>query len=166
MKLFAFDESKELIGRTFAALAQADSSSKINELLVKLHSIEGSINFTDEIFMKSDGSQMIIEATMTKVTFKGLPSSMIMMKDISEQRQTEFQLRMLNQELQTVVMYDGLTGISNRRFFDEKVNDEWNRCSRTMKPLAIIMVDIDKFKEYNDHYGHLQGDRCHDSTKE
>jgi diguanylate cyclase (GGDEF)-like protein len=55
---------------------------------------------------------------------------------------------------------DGLTGIANRRAFDEAIEREWNRASRTVRPLAIILFDIDHFKRFNDRYGHPQGDAC------
>ena len=55
---------------------------------------------------------------------------------------------------------DGLTGIPNRRRFDEVLHLEWHRAQRTGKPISLLMIDIDHFKRYNDSYGHLQGDDC------
>lgn len=55
---------------------------------------------------------------------------------------------------------DALTGLANRRHFDAVLAVEWNRAARTQVPLSLLMVDIDHFKKYNDHYGHLTGDRC------
>jgi diguanylate cyclase (GGDEF)-like protein len=64
------------------------------------------------------------------------------------------------EELRRMSMKDGLTGIANRRSFDERLGGEWRRALRTGKPLALLMIDIDHFKPYNDHYGHVEGDRC------
>jgi len=61
---------------------------------------------------------------------------------------------------ETLSSYDGLTGIPNRRFFDQTIETEWSKAIRMGVPLSLIMVDIDKFKEFNDHYGHLAGDEC------
>ncbi|WP_295955639.1 diguanylate cyclase [Rhodoferax sp.] len=55
---------------------------------------------------------------------------------------------------------DGLTGIANRRRFDEVLASEWSRAARSGQPLALVMLDVDFFKAYNDHYGHLAGDDC------
>jgi diguanylate cyclase len=55
---------------------------------------------------------------------------------------------------------DGLTGIGNRRFFDDVLNKEWAKQLTTSSPLTLLMFDIDYFKKYNDTYGHLAGDQC------
>jgi len=70
------------------------------------------------------------------------------------------QLNAANQELQRLSMTDGLTGIANRRLFDELLVREWRRCERLDKPMSIVMVDVDYFKKYNDRYGHQAGDDC------
>ena len=63
-----------------------------------------------------------------------------------------------NQELQRLSSLDGLTGVANRRQFDETLEQEWQRALRTNMPLSLIFADIDFFKRYNDHYGHQAGD--------
>lgn len=55
---------------------------------------------------------------------------------------------------------DGLTGIANRRRFDDQLYIEWGRALREREPFSLLFVDIDNFKKYNDYYGHLQGDEC------
>ncbi len=69
-------------------------------------------------------------------------------------------LERLNEELQRLTATDGLTGVANRRRFDEALDHEWRRAIRAVAPLACIMIDIDHFKAFNDRYGHLQGDAC------
>jgi diguanylate cyclase (GGDEF)-like protein len=71
---------------------------------------------------------------------------------------THLSLRQKTKELQEFAHKDGLTLIANRRRFDSYLETEWNRCLRTQTPLSLVMVDIDFFKNYNDTYGHLQGD--------
>lgn len=65
-----------------------------------------------------------------------------------------------NKELQRLSTTDGLTGIANRRFFDELVVREWRRCTRMKQPISLVMIDVDHFKKYNDTYGHQAGDEC------
>ncbi len=70
------------------------------------------------------------------------------------------QLQLANQQLQNLAMVDQLTQIANRRCFDDILNQEWNRLIREKRPLSLLLCDIDYFKQYNDTYGHSQGDTC------
>lgn len=70
------------------------------------------------------------------------------------------QLNEANHELQRLSMTDSLTGIANRRLFEDLLAREWRRCTRLKKPLSVVMVDADYFKTYNDTYGHQAGDAC------
>lgn len=67
-------------------------------------------------------------------------------------------LKIKNDMLEKLSMYDGLTNIRNRRFFDETFEKTFNEIKRDKKSLAVLMIDIDFFKPYNDNYGHVQGD--------
>lgn len=69
-------------------------------------------------------------------------------------------LRKANAELEKISMVDGLTNISNRRYFDIVLQKAWRIGMRERRPLALIMIDIDNFKMFNDTYGHLAGDQC------
>lgn len=62
--------------------------------------------------------------------------------------------------LRNLAMVDGLTGVANRRKFDLSLEAEWKRCGRSGIALALIMIDVDFFKRYNDHHGHQLGDGC------
>jgi hemerythrin len=65
-----------------------------------------------------------------------------------------------NQKLEVYSQTDGLLRIANRKYFDSRLNDEWNRAIREQYPIGLLMIDVDFFKNYNDHYGHLAGDAC------
>jgi len=71
-----------------------------------------------------------------------------------------YKLNVANKELQLLSATDGLTGLSNRRMYDELSLREWRRCERMKKPFSLVMVDVDFFKLYNDNYGHQAGDEC------
>ncbi|HXG67974.1 MAG TPA: diguanylate cyclase [Blastocatellia bacterium] len=70
------------------------------------------------------------------------------------------QLEQTNQDLQRLSYLDGLTGIANRRHFEEALDLEWRRACRVGMPLSLIMIDADFFKAFNDAYGHQRGDDC------
>ena len=72
----------------------------------------------------------------------------------------EEELHIANQHLEELASLDGLTGLANRRGFDIRLEEEWQKAAKAHKPLALMMVDIDHFKLYNDHYGHIAGDTC------
>ena len=82
------------------------------------------------------------------------------MFDISERKRMEEQQNELNQKLELLSLQDGHTGICNRRAFDNALQTEYERARRYKRPLSVIFIDIDYFKNYNDYYGHLQGDDC------
>ena len=73
---------------------------------------------------------------------------------------THLTLKAQGDFLRSLVFIDGLTGVANRRRFDEALLSEWRQCRRAGTPLALLMIDIDHFKRYNDHYGHPTGDAC------
>lgn len=73
--------------------------------------------------------------------------------------QTE-ELTRLNDELERIAHEDALTGIANRRYFDDIARKEWDRALRDQQPLTILLLDVDFFKRYNDCYGHDAGDHC------
>ena len=84
------------------------------------------------------------------------PASIMFM----ERRRMAEELQDTNSRLAVLASLDGLTGIANRRSFDERFAQEWSRAVRHHKPLALAMIDLDNFKQFNDLYGHLAGDRC------
>lgn len=84
----------------------------------------------------------------------------VVSRNISERKLAEQKLQEANEILQRLSAIDGLTGVSNRRAFDERMDMEWDRSRRDSKPLSLIMLDIDFFKAYNDTYGHQGGDGC------
>lgn len=69
-------------------------------------------------------------------------------------------LELANAQLLELSTIDGLTGLANRRYFDEVLLKECQRANRNSQPLALFMMDVDYFKQYNDHYGHQAGDDC------
>lgn len=75
-------------------------------------------------------------------------------------RERTDELEVANQKLEAMSLTDALTGMANRRRFDVVIAEEWARASRSEQQLGVLLIDVDFFKQYNDHYGHLAGDRC------
>jgi diguanylate cyclase (GGDEF)-like protein len=72
----------------------------------------------------------------------------------------EEELRIANEHLEELASLDGLTGLANRRGFDRQLATEWQKATECGEPVALMMIDIDYFKLYNDRYGHVSGDTC------
>ncbi len=80
--------------------------------------------------------------------------------DIAARMKAEAELLKAKNQLEALAHLDGLTNLPNRRQFDDRLNKEWRRMQREQQELAVLMMDIDYFKGYNDHYGHGAGDEC------
>ncbi|APG92497.1 diguanylate cyclase [Sinorhizobium americanum] len=87
-------------------------------------------------------------------------TAMVVVSDITVMKQAEMALRLSAEQLKNLAETDGLTGIVNRRAFDEAFVREAAKCARSNTPLSLLMIDIDRFKAYNDTYGHPAGDQC------
>jgi diguanylate cyclase (GGDEF)-like protein len=89
----------------------------------------------------------------------GLPSGILdTVRDISERKRSEQQLREAYRAVEALALSDGLTGVANRRRFDQYLSIEWRRNVRNRQPISLLMLDVDQFKLYNDTYGHQRGD--------
>ena len=73
---------------------------------------------------------------------------------------THLTLKRQSDAMRELTLTDALTGVANRRSFNDAIDNEWRRCARAQAPLSVIMVDIDHFKHYNDSFGHQAGDAC------
>jgi diguanylate cyclase (GGDEF)-like protein/PAS domain S-box-containing protein len=111
-------------------------------------------DFEVEHDFKSIGRKtMLLNARKIYRKMNHVEMILLAFEDITERKKAEEQLKL-------IASMDGLTGIANRRHFDNTLDLEWRRAMRSAKPLSIIIVDVDYFKNYNDVYGHPAGDSC------
>jgi diguanylate cyclase (GGDEF)-like protein/PAS domain S-box-containing protein len=104
--------------------------------------------------MTKAGAPVWVEASARSIRdADGTPSVVIVMRDISERKQVEDQLRIQ-------ALTDGLTGLANRRSFDDALEQAWQRTLRAGGEMSLLMLDVDMFKSFNDLYGHQAGDDC------
>lgn len=111
--------------------------------------------------LTADGGYVWIRDVVHVVRKDGEVEALIgFMFDISERKKTEEKVLQLQKELEALSFQDGLTGLANRRLLDQTLATEWASAQRSGLPLSVILLDIDYFKQYNDHYGHIGGDDC------
>lgn len=119
------------------------------------HSLDEAKDISEE---QMEGATRVLIDTVLNM-YDGLSSRTLeLMRERVERRKAEEQLRLVNRDLEILAITDQLTGLFNRRYFDEVFRHELGRAKRERRNLTFIMVDIDFFKLLNDHYGHLQGD--------
>ncbi|MBN6185546.1 GGDEF domain-containing protein [Aneurinibacillus sp. BA2021] len=92
--------------------------------------------------------------------YEGRPATQVIIRDITARKEMERRLQEANDKLRRLSMIDGLTGIANRRHFNERLQEMCEQAIRDATPLSLLLIDIDCFKAYNDTYGHLQGDNA------
>ncbi|MGK7945836.1 MAG: diguanylate cyclase [Microcystaceae cyanobacterium] len=124
--------------------------------------------FIEETFTLSDGEQRWLETHKAPLSDEQgkIIGLLGMFQDITKRKETEIllkettaKLERMNQELEKMAYLDRLTQIPNRRHFDQTLMTEWQLSQREKTPFSLMMIDIDYFKLYNDHYGHLKGDK-------
>jgi diguanylate cyclase (GGDEF)-like protein len=125
-------------------------------IMITAHSDERTL---DQAF--AAGASDYIVKPVGKVELRArIRSALQLRREMLKRQKRESELECLARELEKMSNLDGLTGIANRRCFDDTLVKEWVRNGREDMPLGLLMIDIDHFKSYNDALGHLDGDGC------
>jgi len=109
----------------------------------------------DEIIPLSDGRWVSLRTRVTEEQYV-----LALVSDITAMKESELSLKSLAERMKDLAETDALTGLANRRAFDDGLQREFDAARQTGRPLSVIMVDVDRFKGYNDRYGHPVGDEC------
>lgn len=111
--------------------------------------------------LTADGQYIWVRDVVHVIRKNGVTTDLVgFIFDISERKAMEEELQRANKKLEALSYLDGLTGVPNRRLYDQTLDTEWGRAVRAGTCLSLIAIDIDHFKDYNDQCGHVQGDEC------
>ncbi len=149
--------AEELIGRPLAEIVHPEDWPSVAVLICASQADGANIGATCRL-RHGDGHHLWVEGRYSPVAGDG--GFIVVVRDITLRKQAEEQLEALNAELIRLARSDALTGLPNRRAFDETLDREWRRAARETSTISLLLVDVDRFKGYNDRYGHQDGDVC------
>ena len=156
-------EPEELVGVNPVSMAHPDDAARVALAFQSLLTGRPDRYSIINRIRHRDGRWIWVEAQLRtlKDPKTGAPSGIMgALRDISARKAVEDQLAEANRRLEALAALDGLTGLANRRSFDDAFSREYRRAKRDKKSLALIMIDVDWFKSFNDRYGHPAGDEC------
>ncbi len=160
-RMFGLDH-EQAFGRSIFEISSGKWHQNIANALKRISQLAQD-HLDEEIQFISHRKQLTyVEVSLSKIKNQddNLLGFSFILHDITERKLVEFELECMRLELEQLSFLDQLTGIANRRKFDVVLQQEWSRAARHNTPLSLMMIDVDYFKQYNDHYGHQQGDIC------
>ncbi len=153
--------------RFFAMAAETMLGNPVSRILTETAGDNASTLIADILSTDCSASNKVKITVNNRVidvcmvsTDTGNGVKVIILEDITDREKAQTALVDANAQLHRLALVDGLTSVSNRRHFDELLHQEWGRMRREKKQLSLMLCDVDYFKDYNDAYGHLKGDRC------
>jgi diguanylate cyclase (GGDEF)-like protein/PAS domain S-box-containing protein len=172
-KMFQY-KSEEVINKDIRTLLPATDGETTEDIAIEDYVMKlsapagGQQDDVSEVTVRQrTGTELLVGITLSvshlldEVVYTGI------IRDITERKKEEVELKTIksdleeaNRKLRNLAITDGLTGLSNRRDFDEKFHSEFQRAKRQKYVMSVMMLDVDHFKAYNDHYGHSEGDKC------
>jgi diguanylate cyclase (GGDEF)-like protein/PAS domain S-box-containing protein len=153
----------EILAGTFRDLVHPDDGVALQRMLDTYRATRILPPPGDFRYRKADGAYLWLEISMRLYSDEvdGEPAGFVCVaRDISRRKREEADLQRTLKTANHLACSDALTGIANRRYFDEVLEREWLRAAREQTSLSLILLDVDRFKAYNDAFGHLSGDEC------
>jgi diguanylate cyclase (GGDEF)-like protein/PAS domain S-box-containing protein len=153
-------EYPELLGKKMDNFIHPDDIERTYEMFER--ALQEGVSVSTYRYRSKFGDYVWIESTLKSVPFQedGNKRVINVSRNITDRKLTEQKLHEANVLLNRLSYMDGLTGVANRRYFDETLEKEWSNSLSSNLPITLLMFDIDYFKKYNDTYGHLAGDFC------
>ena len=149
-------------------ISELDDNEQIKAILPEYNSVinlplvDNNQIIGDVLIANQSGNFYLDEENLRVLSLasKQISSALIKKNLELEIKKKNQQLQRKNQELERMASMDGLTKIANRKLFDETLKQAWNTAKKDNSSLALLMMDVDDFKSYNDNYGHQKGDEC------
>lgn len=151
-------EPEELVGGHPESLVHPADREAMEEVLDRRLLTGNATARASFRLMRKDGCYVWLETNVRRL--EDGSGFMAVTRDVSERKALEAQLEEANRRLRVLAREDALTRLANRRHFDEMLGEEYRRATRVHSPLALVMLDVDRFKSFNDTYGHPGGDAC------
>lgn len=159
LPLMGVSHSSELIGQSIMRFVPPNLAEVVTRRAQSALR-ENEVGTMDEQFIRPDGTIIDVEVTAIGIPYNGRPGVLIICRDIGLRKEAERKLTEANELLSRLSKLDGLTGIPNRRSFDDQLRASWGEARANGDDTSLILLDVDTFKDYNDHYGHQAGDLC------
>ncbi|MEW6675601.1 MAG: CBS domain-containing protein [Nitrospirota bacterium] len=150
LKILNYEE-EEIVGKDILRFSYPDDRELISESLSKFSDNQGVRSLSEFRMMHKNGEGIYMEVLSTLIQYEGKPAILTTLRDITDRKKAEAELKRL-------VITDDLTGLFNQRYFYIQLAREVERAKRHNRPLSMFLVDIDLFKDFNDTYGHWEGD--------
>jgi diguanylate cyclase (GGDEF)-like protein/PAS domain S-box-containing protein len=153
---------EELLGKASLELVHPEDRPRMAAIVAELRAGKDDALVECRV-MTRDGGYVWVEASLHTIRnpVTGIPTGILNnVREITERKLAEQKLTEAYRAVEAMAITDALTGLANRRRFDQCLAIEWRRCMRERQPLSLVLIDADLFKSYNDAYGHLRGDNC------
>ena len=150
-------EPEELIGRSPQEIVHPDDWPTVAALVLSAREGRSDVEAIYRL-RRRDGRIVWVEGRYGRLP--GDRGYIAVLRDVTLRKRAEERAAALHAELAHLAHNDGLTGLANRRRFDEVLDAEWRRAARDGAPISLLLIDVDRFKLFNDRYGHQGGDAC------
>jgi two-component system cell cycle response regulator len=158
-QLYGYTKEEVLFQPFYAKVFKGASASRLHEMLQRVLQGGVLIGIESEDYDSEGNLHYVLRSAFPiRNLNREVVGAIVAVVDVTYRVEYENQLKALNQKLQSLAVTDGLTGLHNHRAFQDYLEEQFQTAMRNKQPLALILMDVDHFKQYNDTYGHQAGD--------